>query len=169
MAFRIRPATPDDAPAIARLARGLNELHHDPLEHFTAEAILRDGFGPTPYFSVLVAEHEGAVVGYALYCASYEPVYAARGLYLSDLFVDPDVRRHGMGRALMTAVAGEARRRGATFVGWVSRAWNTEAQAFYRTLGAIEEPVVAHALAFEPFAALADEGRAALARPGATR
>jgi ribosomal protein S18 acetylase RimI-like enzyme len=158
MSFRIRPATPDDAPAIARLARGLNELHRDPLEHFTPEAVLRDGFGPSPCFSVLVADRGGAVVGYALYYDSYEPVYAARGLYLSDIFVDPDARRHGIGRALIAAVAREARGRGATFVGWVSRAWNTEAQAFYRTLGAIEEPVVAHAVAFEAFAALADDG-----------
>lgn len=166
MALRIRPATPEDAVAIAHLARGLNELHRDPIEHFTAEAVLRDGFGESPCFSVLVAEHDGAVVGYALYFDSYEPVYAARGLYLSDLFVDPDARRHGAGRALVAGVVAEARRRGATFVGWVSRAWNAEAQAFYRTLGAIEEPVIAHAVVFDAFAALADEGSAALARSG---
>jgi GNAT superfamily N-acetyltransferase len=92
-------------------------------------------------------------------------VYAAHGLHVSDPFVAPGARRSGAGRALMAGVAAEARRRGATFVGWVSRAWNTEAQVFYRTLGAIEEPVVAHAVTFQALAALAGEGEAALARP----
>lgn len=169
MSLRVRPATHDDADAIARLARGLNEFHKDPLEHFTPEAVLRDGFGASPPFAVLVAEHAGAVVGYALYHDAYEPVYAARGLYLSDLFVESGARRLGTGRALVAGVAGEARRRGATFVGWVSRAWNAEAQAFYRTLGAIEEPVVAHAVAFDAFTALADEGDALLAPSGGRR
>jgi GNAT superfamily N-acetyltransferase len=161
MAVRVRPATASDACEIARLARALNEYHEDPVEHFTPDAILRDGFGPRPWFHVLVAEHGGAVVGYALYHDAYEPVWAARGCYLSDLFVDAGARKLGVGRALIAAVAHAARERGASFVWLVSRAWNADAQAVYARLGGRGEPVQAHAFTFDTFTALADEGAVA--------
>jgi GNAT superfamily N-acetyltransferase len=161
--IRIRPAAASDAPEIARLARALNEFHSDPVEHFTPEAVVRDGFGPRPWFHVLIAEHAGAVVGYALYHDAYEPVFAARGCYLSDLFVDPGARKLGAGRALIAGVAHAARERGASFVWLVSRAWNADAQAVYARLGARGEAVHAHAFTFETFTALADEGAAARA------
>lgn len=157
MPLRIRPAVAADVPALADLVRELNAFHGDPVEHCTAETLLRDGFGERPAFDVVVADLDGVLVGYALYHDAYEPVYAARGVYMSDLMVTAAARGSGAGRALVAAVAAEARRRGATFVGWVSRAWNAEAQAFYRRLGAIEEPTVSHAIAFDAFAALADE------------
>jgi GNAT superfamily N-acetyltransferase len=158
MSLHIRPAVAADAPALAELVRGLNAFHHDPLEHCTAETIVRDGFGKRPAFAVLLAEVDGVPVGYALFHDAYEPVYAARGIYMSDLYVAETARRSGAGRALVAAVAAEARRRGAVFVGWVSRRWNTAAQEFYRTLGAIEEPTMSHAVAFDAFTKLADEG-----------
>lgn len=158
MSLHIRPAVAADAPALAELVRGLNAFHEDPLEHSTAETLVRDGFGERPAFAVLLAELDGKAVGYALFHDAYEPVYAARGVYMSDLFVAESARRTGAGRALVAAVAAEARRRGAIFVGWVSRRWNTAAQEFYRTLGAIEEPTISHAVAFEAFDTLADEG-----------
>jgi GNAT superfamily N-acetyltransferase len=161
MPVRVRPATASDAPEIARLARGLNAYHRDPVEHFTPEAIVRDGFGARPWFHVLVAEHDGALVGYALYHDAYEPVWAARGCYLSDLFVDAGARQRGVGRALIAGVAHVARERGASFVWLVSRAWNADAQAVYGRLGARGEPVHAHAFTFDTFTALADEGAAA--------
>jgi GNAT superfamily N-acetyltransferase len=157
MALQIRPAVAADAPVLAGLIRQLNQFHGDPLEHCTAETILRDGFGERPAFAVFLAELDGESVGYALYHDAYEPVYAARGVYLSDLYVAETARRSGAGRALVAAVAAEARRRGAIFVGWVSRRWNTAAQDFYRRLGAIEEPTMSHAIAFDAFTTLADE------------
>ncbi|HEV7734611.1 MAG TPA: GNAT family N-acetyltransferase [Candidatus Binatia bacterium] len=157
MPLRIRPAVAADVSALADLVRELNAFHGDPVEHCTAETLLRDGFGQRPAFAVHVAELDGALVGYALYHDAYEPVYAARGVYMSDLMVTAAARGSGAGRALVAAVAAEARRRGASFVGWVSRAWNQDAQAFYRRLGAIEEPTISHAIAFEAFTTLADE------------
>jgi GNAT superfamily N-acetyltransferase len=158
MGLVIRPAVAADVTALADLVRELNAFHGDPVENCTAETLLRDGFGDRPAFAVFLAELDGTPVGYALYHDCYEPVYAARGVYLSDLYVSSAARRSGAGRALIAAVAAEARRRGAIFVGWVSRRWNTAAQDFYRRLGAVEEPTISHALAFEPFAALADDG-----------
>lgn len=158
MALHVRPAVIGDAAALAGLIRELNAFHGDPVEYCTAETIVRDGFGDRPAFGVFVAERDGAPVGYALYHDAYEPVYAARGVYMSDLYVTEAARRSGAGRALVAAVAAEARRRGAVFVGWVSRRWNTAAQDFYRRLGAIEEPTISHAIAFDAFTTLADEG-----------
>lgn len=155
---RIRPAVRADAPVLAQLVRELNAFHGDPLDHCTAETLARDGFGDTPAFAAFLAELDETPVGYALYHDAYEPVYSARGVYLSDLYVTEAARCTGAGRALVAAVAAEARRRGAVFVGWVSRRWNTAAQDFYRGLGAIEEPTVSHAIAFDAFTALADEG-----------
>ena len=157
MTLRIRVATADDAAVIAALGRDLNIHQGDPVEHFTREAVLRDGFGAEPQFTVLLAELGGTAIGYALFCDAYETGYAARGLYLCDIPVTAAARRKGVGRALMAAVAGEAKARGKSFVWWAAKAWNAEAQQFYRSLGVIEEPVMAYALAFDAFEELAAE------------
>lgn len=161
MSLTVRSAVAGDAPAIAAFGLELNAHQGDPTEHFTVDAILRDGFGADPQFTVLLAELDGTPVGYALLSGAYETSYAARGLYLSDILVTQTARKHGVGRALLAAAAAEAKRRGTTFVWWVSKAWNTEAQAFYRELGAVEEPVVAHAIVFDRFEELAAEGERA--------
>lgn len=153
----IRFATVADVAALADLARALNVHQRDPTEHFTETAIARDGFGPDPAFETLIAERDGRAEGYALLYAAYETAHAQRGLYLCDLYVDPRARRRGVGRALVAAVARIASDRGLTFVWWAAKAWNAEAQRFYRALGAIEEPVVAYALAFGRLRALAAE------------
>ncbi len=155
MTLQIRAATAEDAPTIAELGRALNLHQGDPLEHFTAAAVRRDGFGEAPQFTVLVAERDARILGYALFCDAYESSYAARGLYLCDLYVRPQDRRQGTGRALMAAVAREAKARGKSFVWWASKPWNSEAQAFYRALGATDEPVLAHVVSDRALEALA--------------
>jgi GNAT superfamily N-acetyltransferase len=125
---------PDDLKAFCRAA---------------VEAFKRDAFKPSPEFEVLLAESGGAIVGYALFHLSYEPSYSARGVYLSDLYVTPDRRPEGVGRALLARVAREAAARGRTFVWWVSR--TNEARGFYRTLANVEQPVTAHAVTFAAF------------------
>lgn len=141
------------------LARALNAFHGDPTDHFTVEAYLRDGCGPDPRFLAFVAERDGTIVGYALMVmGGYETAYAAWGAYLEDLFVVESARRSGVGRALVAACAAEVRRRGRSYLWWVSRGFNDAAREFYRRLTSIAEPVVAHALAFEDFERLAAEG-----------
>ncbi|MDX2224001.1 MAG: GNAT family N-acetyltransferase [Rhodospirillaceae bacterium] len=154
----IRRAAPADAPAIAALARELHAHQGDPTTHFTAEAIVRDGFAPDSPLTLLVAELDGQVAAYAVLAPAYETAWAAKGLYLADIHVTDAAQRRGVGRALMAACAATARRAGTSYLWWCSKAWNVDAQAFYRKLGASDEPVVAHALTFERFEALADEG-----------
>lgn len=155
----MRRAGPSDAEALAALGRALNAQQGDLTAYFTAEAVRRDGFGAEPRFEAWIAELDGRAVGYALVVpAAYETGYAKAGVYVQDLFVAPEARRRGVGRALMAAVAAETRRRGLEFMWWASRVWNTEAHAFFRTIATAEEPVVAFAVFGEAFAKLADEG-----------
>ena len=154
----IRPARLEDAALVAELVAELATQQSDSTEHISVEAFKRDAFRPSPEFEVLLAETGGTVAGHALFHLSYEPSYAARGVYLCDLYVRPAVRRQGIGRALAAAVAGRAKALGRSYVWWVSKPWNETALAFYRSLGIESVPVLAHALTFEKFEALAAEG-----------
>ena len=154
----IRRATVDDAEALAALGQALNVQQGDPSTHFTVEAVRRDGFGDAPKFEAWLAEVDGRAVAYALVVpAAYETGFAKAGVYVQDLFVVPDARRRGIGRALMAAVAADARQRGLEFVWWASRAWNTEAHAFFRKFATVEEPIIAFATFGDEFTKLADE------------
>ncbi len=156
---RVRRAELRDAEALAALGRALSVQQGDPSTNFTAEAARRDGFGDTPRFEAWMAELDDRAVGYALVVpAAYETSYAKAGVYVEDLFVAPAARRRGVGRALLAAVAADARRRGFEFVWWSSRAGNTEAHAFFRTLATVEDAVIAFAAFGDEFAKLADEG-----------
>lgn len=152
----IRPAVVEDGRALVPMVIELMVHLGDDPEFFDADRFLDDAFGAAPQFSVLVAEQQGTLVGYALFHDAYEPAFAARGVYLSDLFVAASARRGGVGRALIAAVARDGRRRGRTFVWWVAR--GDDARAFYRTFTDVEQPVTAHAITFETFQRLADEG-----------
>jgi ribosomal protein S18 acetylase RimI-like enzyme len=154
----IRPARLDDAALVAALVAELAEQQGDPTEHISVEAIKRDAFRPSPEFAVLLAETGGSVVGYALFHLSYEPSYAARGVYLCDLYVRAAARRQRIGRALAAAVAGRAKALGRSYVWWVSKPRNETALAFYKSLGVESVAVLAHALTFDTFEALAAEG-----------
>ena len=105
-----------DAGAIAALARKLNEHQRDPTHHFTKAALLRDGFGRAPHFTVFLAEIGGRPVGYALVAASYETGWAERGLYLQDLYVSADARRRGVARTLIAVATRETKRCGASYL-----------------------------------------------------
>lgn len=160
MTATIRLAVEADAGPLAALAREFHAAHGDPTEHLTAEAIRRDGFGERPEFLVLLAEGAAGLLGYALFYDAYEPSYAARGVYMADLYVRPAARRTGLGRRLLAAVADHARRHGRRYVWWVARAENTPAHAFYRTLASVELPTNAYAVVDSAFVALAVEGEA---------
>jgi ribosomal protein S18 acetylase RimI-like enzyme len=118
------------------MANALNRTEAMTPSPFTPAIVRRDAFGPRPAFRALVAELDGRVVGYASFLASYNSDIAARGLWMSDLYVVPAFRDRGIGRALVTAVAREAMRRGLTCLEWAVRDSNTRARRFYRRLGA---------------------------------
>jgi GNAT superfamily N-acetyltransferase len=132
----IRRARPSDATGIARMANALNR--HEALKPraFTAAIVRRDAFGPRRAFRVLVAEVGGRVVGYASFATGYNTDIAERELWMHDLFVAPRWRGHGVGRALVTAVARQAARRRITCLEWAVRDSNRRAVRFYRALGA---------------------------------
>lgn len=147
----------DDADALVQLMRGLHKHLKEPHEHISADKLLRDVLYEASVHGVLVAERRGQLCGYALFHETYESVYAQRGLYMADLFVALDARRHGVGRALVAAVAAHAKTQDMKFLWWVSEVWDEQAQGFYAALGASHDPMIAHSLSFENFDQLADE------------
>jgi GNAT superfamily N-acetyltransferase len=134
----IRPATPDDTAVIAALIRGLAEY-----ERLTQYVTLDEGqlrqhlFGPRPYAEVLLAEDAGEVVGFALFFPVYSTFRGQPCLYLEDLFVRPEHRGKGHGKALLRAIARLAVERGYPRLDWAVLNWNEPALAFYRALGAV--------------------------------
>ncbi len=165
MTAKVRRAIAADAEALAGLAEAFHAAHGDPTGFLTAEAILRDGFGTKPEFRAMVAEGPDGLLGYALFYDAYEPSYAARGVYMADLYVRPEARRLGLGRRLIAAVADHGRRHGRRYVWWVARAENTEAQSFYRTLATVELSTMAYAVTDDAFAAMAQEYAAGHTEP----
>jgi len=136
----IRPATAADAADIARLANALDASDGPGTQPYSADVIRRDGFGPHPAFTVLLAELDGRAIGYALFMDIYNSDLAAPGVLLSDLFVEPEARGCGIGRALIAAVAREAVARGAKSVSWGVLERNAAARGFYARLGARDTP-----------------------------
>lgn len=133
---RVRPARPADAAILAEMANDLNDhvgVHGRP---FTPERVRADGFGPRAAFTPWVAERDGAVVGYVFFSLGYNTDVAARSMWLHDIFVAPAARGHGVGYALMAAVAGETVRTGCVMLEWGVHRANTGALEFYRRLGA---------------------------------
>ena len=137
MPFTIRPGRATDGAAVVELIRGLAEYEKLPGPDDAAAArFLEHAFGPQPRFGLLVAEVEGRVRGYALFFETYSTFRAASSLFLEDLFVHPEARRHGIGRTLMLELARIAVARGCERFEWTVLDWNESAQRFYRALGA---------------------------------
>jgi ribosomal protein S18 acetylase RimI-like enzyme len=136
MTVSVRAMTPDDAPAIARMAHALSAHEGTGPPPFDAGAVRRWGFGPDRRFDGYVAEVGDRIAGYALFHDGFHVGQGTPGLMLMDLYTDPAVRRRGVGRALMAAVADAARQRGGTWVVWQVHPDNLEGLAFYRALGA---------------------------------
>src|SRR5262249_50700559 len=96
-------------------------------------------FGVRPSAEVLLAEDGGAPAGFALFFTSYSTFLGKPGLYLEDLFVEPAARGHGVGMALMSALAQIAVERDFGRFEWSVLDWNTPALDFYRALGALPQ------------------------------
>ncbi len=137
MSLRIRPATADDAALVVHFIRGLAEYERLAHECEATEARVRETlFGAEPQAEVVIAEVGGAPAGFALFFHSYSTFLARRGLYLEDLFVLPEYRGQGVGRALLAHLARIAVDRGCGRLEWSVLDWNEPAIRFYRSLGA---------------------------------
>ncbi|MDY7228375.1 GNAT family N-acetyltransferase [Hyalangium rubrum] len=137
----IRLATAHDVPAILQLIRALADYEKLSHQVVVTETQLREHlFGPRPYAEVLLAEDAGQVVGYALFFHSYSTFLGRPSLYLEDLFVLPEQRGKGHGKALLARLARLAVDRGCGRFEWMVLDWNTPAIQFYESLGAALSP-----------------------------
>ncbi|MEU9866328.1 GNAT family N-acetyltransferase [Actinomadura sp. NPDC048021] len=133
----IRYATAGDVPEILRLVRELAEYERARHEVKATEDQLRDRlFGDDPKVFAHVAEHDGRVVGFAVWFLSFSTWNGTHGIYLEDLYVEPEYRGHGYGKALLTELARVADDRGYGRVEWSVLDWNEPAIGFYTALGA---------------------------------
>jgi len=133
----IRQGGPADVPLIAELIRGL--ARYEKLEHevtMTEERLAANLFGPHHYAETLIAEVDGAPVGFALFFHNFSTFLAQPGIYLEDLFVVPEHRGGGVGRALLKELARLAVERECGRLEWAVLDWNRDAIGFYKRLGA---------------------------------
>ncbi len=138
MSTSVRPAVVDDVPLILSLIRGLAEYEKLSDQCVATEDALRASlFGERPAAEVLIGEIDARPMGFALYFTNYSTFLAKPGIYLEDLFVRPEARGRGLGKALIMAVIDTARRRGCGRVEWSVLDWNEPSIAFYKSLGAV--------------------------------
>lgn len=136
--LRIRPATEADVPLILRFIRELAEYERLLHEVVATEERLRETlFGPRRAAEVVIAEDaDGEALGFALFFHNYSTFLAQPGIYLEDLYVRPEARGRGTGRALLAHLARLAKERGCGRLEWWVLDWNESAIRFYRSLGA---------------------------------
>jgi GNAT superfamily N-acetyltransferase len=135
--FTIRPADTADIPIILQLIRDLATYERAPDEVTATEQQLADVlFGEKPSAEVVIAFEEDTPVGFAVFFHNFSTWLGRPGLYLEDLFVKPDARGKGYGRALLVYLAKMARDRGCGRMEWAVLNWNKPAIEFYDKLGA---------------------------------
>ncbi len=136
MATTIHPATPADVAQILVFIRALAAYERAPdAVQATEEGLRRDGFGPRPFYECLIAEHDGKPAGFALYFFNYSTWVGRPGIYLEDLFIAPELRGLGIGKALLQRVAAVAVENGCERLQWAVLDWNTPAIDFYAAMG----------------------------------
>jgi GNAT superfamily N-acetyltransferase len=137
MSTAIRPATPSDLPLIADLIRELAD--YEKLLHAVRfnEVVLGEKlFGARPYAEVVIGEVDGKAQGFALFFHNFSTFEGLPGIYLEDLFVRPEARGCGLGKALLAHLAALAVERGCARLEWSVLDWNAPAIGFYERLGA---------------------------------
>jgi GNAT superfamily N-acetyltransferase len=133
----IRDAQASDSHTLFALIQGLAE--YEKLSDAVignAEALKEHLFGSPKYVDAILAELEGKAVGFAIFFHNYSTFLTKPGIYLEDIFVLPEYRRQGIGKALLTRVAQIAVERDCGRVEWSVLDWNISAQTFYRNMGA---------------------------------
>ena len=158
----IRDATPADVPLLLALIREL-ATYEKLLDRVQAsEGLLRRAlFGSPPAAEALIAEQDGEAVGYAIFFPTFSTFLAIQGIWLEDIYVRPEARGAGTGRALLATVAAKLTERGGQRLEWSALDWNELALGFYRGLGAEQMGEwVTHRLTGEALRCLAGEAPA---------
>ena len=135
----VTAATAADVPVILSFIRELAE--YERLSHVcvaTEEALRDHLFGPRPAAEVLIARVGRAPAGFALYFGTFSTFLGKPGIYLEDLYVRPDLRRQGVGAALLRHLAAIAVQRGCGRLEWAALDWNEPAIQFYEKIGAVK-------------------------------
>ncbi|MFN6032850.1 MAG: GNAT family N-acetyltransferase [Dolichospermum sp.] len=133
----VRFAQPGDVITLFKLIQGRAE--YEKLSHAVignAEALKDHLFGSPKYVDAIIAEIDGQAVGFAIFFHNYSTFLTKPGIYLEDIFVSPEYRRQGIGKALLTKVAQIAVERDCGRLEWSVLDWNVSAQEFYRNMGA---------------------------------
>ena len=141
LTYSLRSAIPQDLEAIAFLIQQL--AIYEQLEHQVTGNVadLQEHlFGSDPKIEALIAEVDGNTVGFALFFTNYSTFLMQPGLYLEDLFILPDYRRQGIGKAMLNHLKNLAQERGYGRFEWSVLDWNQSAIAFYQSLGATVLP-----------------------------
>ncbi len=139
MSVTIRPARPADAETIHDFIVQLAVYEKEPDAVEVTVAQLREQLlAERPPFECLIAQLDGRPVGFALFFSNYSTWRGRPGIYLEDLFVLPEARGHGAGKALLLALARLCRERGGARLEWSVLDWNRPSIEFYRALGAFE-------------------------------
>lgn len=137
MTVAIRAAAAADVATILRFVRELAAFEREPDAVLATEPMLAAAlFGASPAAEAVIAAIDGEPVGFALFFHNFSTWTGRRGLYLEDLYVTPEARGQGVGRALLTHLAGIAVTRGCGRFEWAVLDWNEAAIGFYRALGA---------------------------------
>lgn len=135
----LRPATEADLDTIIELIHALAEYEREPdAVHLERDVLRGHIFGPKPYAEVILAETDaGASAGFALFFHNFSTWEGKPGIYLEDLFVRPEYRGHGYGKALLVELARVAVERDCARLEWAVLDWNEPSIQFYRALGAV--------------------------------
>ncbi|WP_295635848.1 GNAT family N-acetyltransferase [Novosphingobium sp.] len=137
MTVSIRPANRSDLPLIAALIRDLAAYENLSDEVRFDEAVLGEHlFGARPMAEVVIGELAGAAQGFALFFHSFSTFEGCPGIYLEDLYVRPEARGSGLGKALLAHLAATALQRGCKRLEWSVLDWNAPSIGFYKNLGA---------------------------------
>ena len=154
-----RQGRPDDAETVARMAHALSQVDGGKPSKFTADAFARDGFGESAAFRSVIAEWNGEPAGYAVYYMGYDTDTATKGAYLADLYVAEHMRRRGVGRALVAAVADRCRADGGRWMFWSVLKRNRAARRFYKRIAPELRDVIVCAAFGKTFDQVADQSR----------
>lgn len=136
MTFQIRTAQPSDSQTIFNLIYKLAVYEKLESAVVTTHEELREQIFEKKYAEVLIAEEDGNPVGFALYFFNFSTFLGKPGLYLEDVFVEPDCRGKGYGKALLVELAKIAREKDCGRMEWSVLDWNTPSIEFYKSLGA---------------------------------
>ena len=134
----IRTATESDLPLILTFIRALAVYERLEDRVVATEDVLRESlFGARPYAETLIAEDDGTPVGFAIFFHNFSTFIGRPGIYLEDLFVNPEARGRGYGKALLARLAAIAKERNCGRLEWSVLDWNEPSINFYKSLGAV--------------------------------